>query len=109
MDNLPVPVGVFVFAGFGIVYGWILHSAVDRSVFKISGIRVFDSYFLSWLLGLVSAFTPMMFFVALGFHEFADTPDGTKLEHRLHWAGRLQLVYLVLYGVIVLATVPQRS
>ena len=51
----------------------------------------------------------MMFYVALGFDEFADTPDGTKLEHRLHWAGRLQLVYLVLYGVIVLATVPQRS
>ena len=89
IDNLPVPVGAFVFARFGIVYGWILHSAVDRSVFKISSIRVLVSYFLSWLLGLVTAFTPMMFFVALGFHEFADTPDGN--------------------GVIVLATVPQRS
>ena len=109
MDNLPVSVGAFVFAGFGIVYGWILHSAVDRSVFKISSIRVLVSYFLSWLLGLVTAFTPMLSYVALGFDEFVDTPDSTKTEHRLHWAGRLQLVYLVLYGVIVLATAPQRS
>jgi hypothetical protein len=108
MANLPVPVGVFVFAGFGIVYGWILHSAVKRSVYKLTGIHFLDSYVLSWLVGVISALPPLMLYVALGFNEFANTPDGKKLKQRLHWAGRLQLLYLVLYAVVVLMTVPQR-
>lgn len=108
MTNLPVPLGVFVFAGFGIAYGWILHSAVKRSVYKLTGIHFLDLYFLAWLLGFVSAFTPLMLYVALGFNEFANTPDGENLKQRLHWAGRLQLLYLVIYAVVVLTTVPQR-
>ena len=108
MDGLAVPVFVCVFAGFGIAYGWILHSAVDRSVYKLTGIRFLDSHFLSWLMGLVSAFTPGMFYLALGFNEFAGTPDGVKLQQRLRWAGKLQLLTLCLYAVVVLGTVPQR-
>jgi hypothetical protein len=108
MTSLAVPVVVCVFAGFGIAYGWILHSAVDRSVYKLTGIRFLDSHFLSWLMGLISAFTPGMFYLALGFDEFAATPDGVKLLKRLRWTGKLQLLALCLYGVVVLATVPQR-
>jgi hypothetical protein len=52
MTDLMVPVSVTVFAAFGIAYGWFLHSAVDRSLYKITGIRVLDSYVFSWLLGL---------------------------------------------------------
>jgi len=108
MTDFPLPVGIIVFAGFGIACGWLLHSAVDRSVYKLSGIRFLDSYLLSWLVGLVSAFSPAMLYVAFGFNEFASTPDGEKLRQRLHWAGRLQVLYLCLYGAFVLITVPQK-
>jgi hypothetical protein len=108
MDPIPAWVRALYFIGFAIAYGWILHSAVERSVYKITGIRTLDSYFLSWLLGLVGAIPPLTFYVALGFNEFQPTPDGAKLQQRLHWAGRAQLVLLLLYGLIILATVPQK-
>jgi hypothetical protein len=108
MTDLVVPVSVTVFAAFGIAYGWFLHSAVDRSLYKITGMMFLDSYVLSWVFGLLSAFTPMLFYLAFGFREFADTDDGQELQRRLQWAARLQLLYLALGGAIVLITVPQK-
>jgi hypothetical protein len=107
MDPFPPWVRVLYFVVFMVLYGWILHSAVDRSVYKISGIRGLDSYLLSWLLGFAGAIPPITLYVALGFNEFANTPEGANLQQRLHWAGRLQLGLLALYGVVVMATVPQ--
>jgi hypothetical protein len=107
MDPFPLSVRVSFFVLFVVLYGWILHSAVNRSVYKITGIRALDSYLLSWLLGFAGAIPPITFYVALGFNEFASTAEGVKLLQRLHWAGRLQLALLTLYGVIILATVPQ--
>ena len=100
--------GVFVLACFAIAYGWILHTAIERSVYKITGIHFLDSFVLPWFLGPFAAIPPFTFYVAFGFNELAATPDGVKLQDRLHWAGRLQTVYLVLYGLFVLATVPQK-
>jgi len=70
--------------------------------------RFLDSYVLSWHFGLMSAFTPMLFYLALGFREFAGTDDGQELQRRLHLAARLRLVYLALGGAVVLMTVPQK-
>jgi hypothetical protein len=107
MDPFPLWVRVSYFIAFVVLYGCILHSAVNRSVYKITGIRMLDSYLLSWLLGFAGAIPPVTIYVALGFNEFASTPEGAKLLWRLHWAGRTQLALLTLYGVIILATVPQ--
>ena len=108
MDPFPAWLRALYFVGFAIAYGWILHSAIERSVYKISGVRRLDSYFLSWLLGAVGAIPPVTFYVALGFNEFQPTPDGTRLLQRLHWSGRAQLVLLALYGLIIIAVVPQK-
>ena len=108
MTTLMVPVSIAVFAAFGITYGWFLHSAVDRSLYKITGNRFLDSYILSWLFGLMSPFTPMLFYLAFGFHEFADTDDGQQLQSRLQFAARLQLLYVVLCGALILLIVPQK-
>jgi hypothetical protein len=108
MSNLAVPIGVTVLTGFGIVYGWILHRAVEQSVYKVTGIRALDTYLLSWVFGLLTAFVaPMTLYVAFGFNEFADTPEGVKLLQRLHWAARFEVLGLCLYGIAVLMIVPQ--
>jgi hypothetical protein len=107
MDPFPLSVRVSCFIVFVVLYGWILHSAVNRSVYKITGIRALDSYLMSWLLGFAGAIPPVTLYVAFGFNEFASTPEGVKLQQRLHWAGRTQLALLTLYGLIILATVPQ--
>ncbi len=107
MSDLAVPIGVAVLTGFGIVYGWILHSAVEQSVYKITGIRALDSYSLTWLFGLFAAFSPALLYLAFGFDEFADTPAGVALLQRLHWVGRAQVLCLVAYGIGVLMIVPQ--
>jgi hypothetical protein len=108
MEFLIWPGGLIVLIGFGIAYGWILHLAVNQLVYKLSGFRFADSYVLCWLLGLVSAVTPMFFYMALSFDEFADTPDGQKLRRRLRGAARFELLFLAAYGAVVLLTVPQR-
>ena len=108
MSNLAVPIGVAVLTCFGIAYGWILHKAVDQVVYKITEVRALDSYLLSWVFGLLTAFVaPMTLYIAFGFNEFADTPEGVKLLQQLHWAGRFQVLGLCLYGVAVLMIVPQ--
>jgi hypothetical protein len=107
MSNLAVPIFVAVLTGFGIAYGWILHRAVEQSVYKVTGIRALDSYLLSWLFGLFAAFSPAVLYLAFGFDEFADTPDGVNLLQRLHRAARFQVFGLCLYGIAVLMIVPQ--
>ena len=107
MSNLAVPIGVAVLTCFGIAYGWILHRAVEQAIYKITGVTALDSYLLSWLFGLFAAFSPAMLYLAFGFNEFADTPEGVKLLQQLHWAGRFQVLGLCLYGVAVLMIVPQ--
>jgi hypothetical protein len=107
MSNLAVPIGVAVLTGFGIVYGWLLHRAVKQAVYKITGIRALDLYLLSWLFGLFPAFSPALLYLAFGFKEFADTPDGVRLLQRLHWAARTQVIGLCLYGIAVVMIVPQ--
>ena len=108
MMDVMVPVSIAVFAAFGITYVWFLHSAVDRSFYKITGNRFLDSYILSWLFGLMSPFTPMLFYLAFGFHEFADTDDGQQLQSQLQFAARLQLLCVVLCGALILLIVPQK-
>jgi hypothetical protein len=108
MIDLMVPVSLTVFAAFGITYGWFLHSAVDRSLYKITGMRFLDSYVLSWLFGLISAIPPMLLYLAFGFHEFADTAEGQQLQSRLQFAARWQVLYLALCGALILLIVPQK-
>jgi hypothetical protein len=59
-------------------------------------------------LGAVSAIPPVTLYVALGFDEFQATPAGTRLLRRLHWSGRAQLILLALYGLTIIAVVPQK-
>ena len=96
MSNLAVPIAVAVLTSFGVAFGWILHRAVEQAVYKITGIRALDSYLLSWLFGLFVAFSPAVLYLAFGFNEFADTPDGVKLLQRLHRAGQALLAALVI-------------
>ena len=107
MSNLAVPIGVAVLTGFGIAYGWILHRAVEQSVYKITGVRTLDSYLLSWLFGLFAAFSPAVLYLAFGFKEFEDTSDGVKLLQRLHRTGQAQVACMFVYLIAVLMIVPQ--
>ena len=102
------PGGLIVLIGFGLVYAWILHTAVKRSVYRITGLRFLDSYVLSWLFGLAAAISPILLYLAFGFKEFADTADGRKLQHQLRRAAQLGVGYLVFYAAVVLLTVPQK-
>jgi hypothetical protein len=102
------PGALFISIGFGIFFGAILHAAVEQNVYSVTRFRALDSYALSWLLGLAAAITPMLFYLAFGFSEFADTPNGAKLQERLRLAARLEVAFLVFYGAVVLLTVPQK-
>ena len=104
---LLVPINIAVLAAFGLTYGWIMHRAVDLSAYKATGIRVLDSYFLVWFFGLMAAFTPVVLYVAFGFDEFANTPDGRTLLHRLRSTARAEVVCMAIYAVVITLTVPQ--
>ena len=103
----PIWINIVVLVTFGITYGWILHRAVGLSVYTATGIRSLDYYFLVWFFGLMAAFTPAVLYVAFGFDEFADTPDGRSLLHRLRSTARAEVVCMVIYAVVILVTVPQ--
>jgi hypothetical protein len=104
---LPVPINIAILVAFGLAYGWILHRAVNQSVYKPTGIRALDSYFLVWFFGLMAAFTPVVLYIAFGFDEFSDTPDGRSLLHRLRSTARVEVAGMAIYAVIIMLTVPQ--
>ncbi|MGO9867715.1 MAG: hypothetical protein ACLPJY_08565 [Rhodomicrobium sp.] len=108
MQDLLVPISVWVLTCIGLGLGWVLHVAVERFAYKISGMRRLDSYVLSFLFGLLGAFTPMLLYLAFGFDEFSSTPEGTHLKHRLRFVARLGVSYLILFAALVLIAVPQK-
>ena len=105
----PTSVNVTILTVFALVYGWILHEAARVRSYRIVGVAFIDIYILPWLMGFVGAFTPLFLYLGLGFDEFAPDADGKRLLRWLHWAGRAQIILFVLYGVLVLTTVRQRS
>jgi hypothetical protein len=108
LQLISFPGSLIILAGFGLVYGYILHAAIERQVYRITGVRVLDSWLLSWLLGLAATLPPLFLYLAFGFKEFSDTPVGNTLLRRLRIAARLEVAYLVLYGALVLLLVPQK-
>lgn len=104
--NVPITAGVLLV--FGVAYGWVLCEASLRGVYRVSGIKLLDAFFLAWLIGLAASFTPLALYLAFGFHEFKATPPGPALLRRLQWLARGEVAFWVIYAVGVLLTVPQR-
>lgn len=103
------PWSAYVLTAFGILYGWLLHRAALSGVYRLTGLRGLDAYVLVWLLGLACGYTPMFLYLAFGFKEFARTPEGERQTIRLHWAGKAEAAFFVLYTIFILATVRQRT
>lgn len=107
--TIPVPLSVSALTLFGIVYGWLLHRAAVQGVYHITRVRFLDAYVLSWVIGLLSGYTPMFLYLAFGFNEMDKNPVGERYTERLHWVGRAEVISFVLYAVIILTTVKQRT
>jgi hypothetical protein len=103
-----VPITAWVLVAFGLGYGWVLCEASRRGVYRVSGVRWVDAFVLSWVFGLAAAVTPLVLYLAFGFHEFSPTPPGPALLHRLRWLARAEVAFGVIYAVGVLLLVPQR-
>lgn len=103
------PWSAYVLTAFGIAYGWILHRAAVKRVYRITGLYFLDAFILVWLMGLACGFTPLCLYLAFGFKEFSATPDGEHYTTQIHWAGRAEAIFFVLYALFILTTVPQRS
>lgn len=101
------PWSLYILTGFALVDGWLLHRAALVRVYRITGVRFLDAYVLAWLLGVLCGYTPAFLYLAFGFNEFADTPEGKLHLQRVHWAGRAETIFLVLYGLVILLTVRQ--
>lgn len=92
---------------FGVAYGILLHFAIKSKVYKITRFRPLD-YVLLWVLAFTTALTPLMFYVAFGFKEFAETTDGQRKQLRFRRIALAEVALLVLYGLAVWAFVPQK-
>jgi hypothetical protein len=104
-----LPWSVYVLTAFGIIYGWILSRAALDGIYRITGIRLLDAYILSWILGLAAGYTPVCLYLAFGFHEFKEPFGLDRRTQQLHWAGRAEVVFFILYTVFILATVKQHT
>src|ERR1700674_4379190 len=103
------PWSAYVLTAFGIAFGWILHRAAVKRVYRLTGLYFLDAYILVWLMGLASGFTPLCLYLAFGFKEFSATPDGEHYTTQLHRGGRAEVIFFVGYALFILTTVPQRS
>ena len=104
-----VPWSGYVLTAFGILYGWILSRAALDGVYRITGIRILDAYVLAWLFGLVAGVTPLFLYLAFGFQEFKEPFGLDRYTNQIHWAGRAEAIFFVLYAVFILTTVKQRN
>lgn len=106
-DHFLWPWSLLAMLVFGVAYGILLHLAIKSKVYKITRFRSLD-YVLLWGLAFATAITPLMFYVAFGFKEFDETADGQRQQLRFRRAAQAEVALLVLYGLAVLAFVPQR-
>src|SRR5581483_7229154 len=103
------PWSAYVLTAFGSIYGYLLHRAAVIRVYRLTSIRILDAYLLVWIIGFLCGYTPLFLYLAFGFKEFANTPEGTLLTTRLHWAGRAEAIFFVLYALFILTNVRQRT
>lgn len=106
-DGFLWPWSVLVMLGFGVAYGILLHLAVKSGAYRMTGIRGLD-YVLLWGVALSAALTPLMFYLAFGLKDFAETADGQRQQLRLKRTAQAEVALLILYGLAVLAFVPQK-
>ena len=93
---------------FGVAYGILLHLGIKSKVHKITRFRSLD-YVLLCGLAFATAITPIMFYIAFEFREFAETADGQRQKFCLRRTAQAEVALLVLYGLAVLAFVPQKA
>lgn len=82
--------------------GWILRRAVLCDVYTISRWKALDASLLVWLIILVAVvLSPILLYLAFGFNEFKDSPQGRSLRASLQWTARLSLLLLSLDALLL--------